>query len=42
MSIVTDYPEADHAGVVRRAVKVVDTRNATPDVRRGREKVVPT
>jgi hypothetical protein len=38
--IVTDHSSVDDALVVRHAAVVVDTRNATRDVREGREKVV--
>jgi UDP-N-acetyl-D-glucosamine dehydrogenase len=38
--IVTDHSSVDYAFVVRHAAVVVDTRNATRDVREGREKVV--
>jgi UDP-N-acetyl-D-glucosamine dehydrogenase len=38
--IVTDHSGVDYAFVVRHAAVVVDTRNATRDVREGREKVV--
>ena len=38
--IVTDHSSVDYDSVVRQASLVVDTRNATRDVREGREKVV--
>ena len=38
--IVTDHSSVDYEFVVRHASVVVDTRNATRDVRDGREKVV--
>jgi UDP-N-acetyl-D-glucosamine dehydrogenase len=38
--IVTDHSTVDYEFVVRHASVVVDTRNATRDVREGREKVV--
>jgi UDP-N-acetyl-D-glucosamine dehydrogenase len=38
--IMTDHSVIDYEFVVRHAVAVVDTRNATRDVRTGREKVV--
>jgi UDP-N-acetyl-D-glucosamine dehydrogenase len=38
--IVTDHSSVDYDHVVRQAAVVVDTRNATRDVREGREKVV--
>ena len=38
--IVTDHSVIDYEFVVRHAAVVVDTRNATRDVRTGREKVV--
>jgi UDP-N-acetyl-D-glucosamine dehydrogenase len=38
--IVTDHSSVDYDHVVRHAAVVVDTRNATRDVREGREKVV--
>jgi UDP-N-acetyl-D-glucosamine dehydrogenase len=38
--IVTDHSSVDYEHVVRHAVVVVDTRNATRNVREGREKVV--
>jgi UDP-N-acetyl-D-glucosamine dehydrogenase len=38
--IVTDHSAIDYEEVVRHAVVVVDTRNATRDVRAGREKVI--
>jgi UDP-N-acetyl-D-glucosamine dehydrogenase len=37
---VTDHASVDYGFVVRHAAVVVDTRNATHDVREGREKVV--
>ena len=38
--ILTDHSEIDYADVVRRAQCVVDTRNATRKVTRGREKII--
>ncbi len=38
--IVTDHRGIDYDWLVRRAQLVVDTRNATRDVRRGRDKIV--
>jgi UDP-N-acetyl-D-glucosamine dehydrogenase len=38
--VVTDHSSVDYDHVVRHAALVVDTRNATRDVREGREKVV--
>ena len=38
--VVTDHTSVDYAFVVRHAGLVVDTRNATRDVREGREKVL--
>jgi len=38
--IVTDHSSVDYQSVVQHAALVVDTRNATRDVRDGREKVV--
>jgi UDP-N-acetyl-D-glucosamine dehydrogenase len=38
--IVTDHSSVDYQSVVQHAALVVDTRNATRDVRGGREKVV--
>ena len=38
--IVTDHSSVDYEYIVRHASLVVDTRNATRDVREGREKVV--
>ncbi len=38
--IVTDHTSIDYQSVVQHAALVVDTRNATRDVREGREKVV--
>ncbi|MHC4605534.1 MAG: nucleotide sugar dehydrogenase [Planctomycetota bacterium] len=38
--IVTDHGRVDYAKVVRHAKLVVDTRNATKDVKKGREKIV--
>ncbi len=38
--IATDHSSYDYAAIVRDAVLVVDTRNATGDVREGREKIV--
>jgi UDP-N-acetyl-D-glucosamine dehydrogenase len=38
--IVTDHRSIDYGWLVRHAELVVDTRNATKKVRRGRHKVV--
>jgi UDP-N-acetyl-D-glucosamine dehydrogenase len=38
--IVTDHSSIDYEDVVRHATLIVDSRNATRDVRHGREKVV--
>jgi UDP-N-acetyl-D-glucosamine dehydrogenase len=38
--VVTDHSSVDYEYVVRHAAVVVDTRNATRDVREGREKIV--
>jgi UDP-N-acetyl-D-glucosamine dehydrogenase len=39
--IVTDHSAYDWADVVKHAPLVVDTRNATREVKTGREKIVP-
>jgi UDP-N-acetyl-D-glucosamine dehydrogenase len=38
--IVTDHSSVDYTAVVRHAALVVDSRNATRDIREGREKIV--
>ena len=38
--IATDHSAYDYAFIVRHAPLVVDTRNATRDVKEGREKIV--
>ncbi len=38
--IVTDHSSVDYAALVRHAKLVVDTRNATRDVKEGRERIV--
>lgn len=38
--IATDHSDYDYEGIVQKAQLIVDTRNATGHVRRGREKVV--
>ena len=38
--IATDHSCYDYAGIVSEAALVVDTRNATRNVRHGREKIV--
>ena len=37
--IVTDHSEFDYAEVVRHSKAILDTRNATRDVKRGRSKI---
>ncbi|MGQ0675765.1 MAG: nucleotide sugar dehydrogenase, partial [Rhodospirillales bacterium] len=39
--ICTDHDAVDYAAVVRHARLVIDTRNATRDVKSGRDKIVP-
>jgi UDP-N-acetyl-D-glucosamine dehydrogenase len=38
--IVTDHSSYDYAAIVRHSHLVVDTRNATKEVREQREKIV--
>jgi UDP-N-acetyl-D-glucosamine dehydrogenase len=39
--ICTDHDQVDYAAVVRNAKLVIDTRNATRNVKTGRDKIVP-